>query len=78
MRHHEPDYMHEISRQQSESVEEVVQKQTNGSFQDPGYDMDWVSAYCAINELDFMIQYFPYVILLMALSLCVVQKVSNR
>ena len=38
---------------------------------------EWVNAYCLVSELGIQIQYFPYFILLMAVCLCLVQKVSN-
>ena len=38
---------------------------------------DWINAYCLITDLGVQIQYFPFLVLLMAICLCLVQKVSN-
>jgi len=38
---------------------------------------DWVNAYCLVSDLGMQVQYFPFIILLMAISLCLVQKVAN-
>ena len=43
-----------------------------------GFNEDWVNAYCIINEMTTVVQYFPYFVLLLALVLCIVQKISNK
>ena len=48
----------------STSVQEVI-------------NTEWVDAYCVVDVLGIQIQYFPYYVLLMAICLCLVQKVSN-
>ena len=48
------------------------------SASDYNFNEEWVNAYCVVNEMTILIQYFPYLLLLMALALCVVQKVSNK
>ena len=50
-------------------------KQTTGAAD---FNQEWVDAYCVINEMTVMVQYFPYFVLILALTLCVVQKMSNK
>ena len=38
---------------------------------------DWVNAYCLVSDLGTNVQYFPFIVLLMAIGLCLVQKVAN-
>ena len=38
---------------------------------------EWVNAYCLSSSLGMQVQYFPFIVLLMAISLCLVQKISN-
>ena len=38
---------------------------------------DWVNAYCLNADLGMQVQYFPFVVLIMAICLCLVQKISN-
>ena len=42
------------------------------------FNVDWVDAYCVINEMTIVIQYFPHLILLMAMALVVVQKITVK
>ena len=42
------------------------------------FNEEWVNAYCIINEMTTVVQYFPYFVLLLALVLCMVQKISNK
>ena len=40
-------------------------------------DSEWVNAYCLSSSLQMQVQYFPFIVLLMAISLGLVQKISN-
>ena len=40
-------------------------------------EMDWVNAYCLINDLGSEVQYFPFILLLLPLCLALVQKMAN-
>ena len=47
-----------------------------GKYHDAIND-DWVNAYCLNADLGMQVQYFPFVVLIMAICLCLVQKISN-
>jgi hypothetical protein len=44
----------------------------------PDFEPDWVSAYCTETSVNKMVQYFPYVLLVMAFAILIVQKISDR
>ena len=42
------------------------------------FNGEWVDAYCVINEMAIVIQYFPHLLLLMAVAIGVVQKIPEK
>ena len=44
----------------------------------PDFEPDWVSAFCTATAVSQLVQYFPYVLIFMAFTILVVQKVSDR
>ena len=55
-----------------------VFKCTFSGDKEPDFNLDWVSATCVTSALDPLILYFPYVLLIMGISICLVQKGSTR
>ena len=40
-------------------------------------DIDWINAYCLINDLGTQVQYFPFILIFLPVCLCLVQKIAN-
>ncbi len=44
----------------------------------PDFDPDWVSAFCTETSVSKLVTYFPYVLIFMAFTILIVQKISDR
>ena len=46
--------------------------------ENPGYDRWWVKKYCTMTAVDSFILYFPYILLIMALVIVLIERVFVR
>ena len=70
-------FLHLSSRNDSNNSTNMLNELSSvGKFHDAVND-DWVNAYCLNADLGMQVQYFPFLVLIMAICLCLVQKISN-
>ena len=65
------------TRNDSNTTDKIINDLSAVSKVEGFINEDWINAYCLITDLGVQIQYFPFLVLLMAICLCLVQKVSN-
>ena len=69
--------MLEMDRNDTDASSKMINQLSLASTVTDYLNNEWVDSYCLVTDLGVQIQYFPFVILLMAVGLCLVQKISN-
>ena len=70
-------FLHLSSRNDTENSTDMLNELSLVGKAHDAVNDDWVNAFCLNAELGMQVQYFPFVVLIMAISLCLVQKISN-
>ncbi len=52
----------------------LIGKNVSATTEDPGYNAWWVKKYCTMTAVDGFILYFPYILLIMAVVIVLIER----